>query len=206
MAIRLLRECWTERSCPTDRKRWDERKGRQTLSPSLTETVLPCQFALRERIVASIRSKDSDSLIFGFRQMLKGICDGEPRFLLRHSILFNIDRHFSYHNNLTVLSTLGSYYEEPRSCFLTVNSEFSATPRACSGCLPRRRISVDVRCRNSLTEPMMLRTSRSSLPPPLKSLGFGVPYFNTFLRLVTERKPLRKKSPYFFPPGYFKAQ
>eukprot|EP00439_Symbiodinium_sp_Y106_P035035 s859_g4.t1 len=37
------------------------------------------EFALRERIVASIRSKDSDSLIFGFRQMLKGICDGEPR-------------------------------------------------------------------------------------------------------------------------------
>ncbi|CAE7568079.1 unnamed protein product [Symbiodinium sp. CCMP2456] len=35
------------------------------------------EFALRERIVASIRSKDSDSLIFGFRQMLKGICDGE---------------------------------------------------------------------------------------------------------------------------------
>ncbi|CAE7028467.1 unnamed protein product, partial [Symbiodinium sp. KB8] len=34
-------------------------------------------FALRERIVASIRSKDADSLIFGFRQMLKGICDGE---------------------------------------------------------------------------------------------------------------------------------
>ncbi|OLP82423.1 hypothetical protein AK812_SmicGene36928 [Symbiodinium microadriaticum] len=35
------------------------------------------EFALRERIVASIRSKDADSLIFGFRQMLKGICDGE---------------------------------------------------------------------------------------------------------------------------------
>ncbi|CAE7728066.1 unnamed protein product [Symbiodinium sp. CCMP2592] len=33
--------------------------------------------ALRERIVASIRSEDADSLIFGFRQMLKGICDGE---------------------------------------------------------------------------------------------------------------------------------
>ena len=27
--------------------------------------------------MASLRSKDSDSLIFGFRQMLKGICDGE---------------------------------------------------------------------------------------------------------------------------------
>ena len=35
------------------------------------------QAELRDRIVASLRSKDSDSLIFGFRQMLKGICDGE---------------------------------------------------------------------------------------------------------------------------------
>ncbi|CAE7823072.1 unnamed protein product [Symbiodinium sp. CCMP2456] len=35
------------------------------------------EFALREWIAASLQSKDSDSLIGGFRQMLKGICDGE---------------------------------------------------------------------------------------------------------------------------------
>ena len=35
------------------------------------------EFAVREWIAASFQSQDSDSLIAGFRQMLKGICDGE---------------------------------------------------------------------------------------------------------------------------------
>eukprot|EP00439_Symbiodinium_sp_Y106_P011854 s5971_g1.t2 len=35
------------------------------------------EFAVREWIAASFQSQDSDSLIEGFRQMLKGICDGE---------------------------------------------------------------------------------------------------------------------------------
>ncbi|CAE7262570.1 unnamed protein product, partial [Symbiodinium necroappetens] len=34
-------------------------------------------FAVREWIAASFQSQDSDSLIAGFRRMLKGICDGE---------------------------------------------------------------------------------------------------------------------------------
>ena len=35
------------------------------------------EFTLRDCVTASFQSKDSDSLISGFRQMLKGICDGE---------------------------------------------------------------------------------------------------------------------------------
>ena len=35
------------------------------------------EFAVREWIVASFQSQDSDSMIAGFRQMLKGICDGD---------------------------------------------------------------------------------------------------------------------------------
>ncbi|CAE7543048.1 unnamed protein product [Symbiodinium natans] len=42
---------------------------------------------LRDRIEASLRSKDSDSMIFGFRQMLKGICDGA--LLLDSSLQIN---------------------------------------------------------------------------------------------------------------------
>ncbi|CAE7896122.1 unnamed protein product [Symbiodinium microadriaticum] len=45
----------------------------------LVSCALPLifEFAVREWIVASFQSQDSDSLIAGFRQMLKGICDGE---------------------------------------------------------------------------------------------------------------------------------
>eukprot|EP00439_Symbiodinium_sp_Y106_P029007 s5971_g3.t1 len=45
----------------------------------LVSIALPIifEFAVREWIVASFQSQDSDSLIEGFRQMLKGICDGE---------------------------------------------------------------------------------------------------------------------------------
>ncbi|CAE7773654.1 unnamed protein product, partial [Symbiodinium necroappetens] len=45
----------------------------------LVSCALPVifEFAVREWIVASFQSQDSDSLIAGFRQMLKGICDGE---------------------------------------------------------------------------------------------------------------------------------
>ncbi|CAE7823080.1 unnamed protein product [Symbiodinium sp. CCMP2456] len=46
---------------------------------SLAYLAIPlfCEFAVREWIVASFQSQDSDSLVRGFRQMLKGICDGE---------------------------------------------------------------------------------------------------------------------------------
>ncbi|CAE7682793.1 unnamed protein product [Symbiodinium sp. CCMP2592] len=46
---------------------------------SLAYMAIPLffEFAVREWIVASFQSQDSDSLIEGFRQMLKGICDGE---------------------------------------------------------------------------------------------------------------------------------
>ncbi|CAE7823090.1 unnamed protein product [Symbiodinium sp. CCMP2456] len=45
----------------------------------LVSIALPVifEFAVREWIVASFQSQDSDFLIEGFRQMLKGICDGE---------------------------------------------------------------------------------------------------------------------------------
>ncbi|CAE7682810.1 unnamed protein product [Symbiodinium sp. CCMP2592] len=46
---------------------------------ALVYTAIPLFFelAVREWIAASFQSQDSDSLIEGFRQMLKGICDGE---------------------------------------------------------------------------------------------------------------------------------
>ena len=46
---------------------------------SLAYMAIPLlfEFAVREWIAASFQSQDSDSLIEGFRQMLKGICDGE---------------------------------------------------------------------------------------------------------------------------------
>ena len=47
----------------------------QTLVCNVVPFLL--EFTLRECISASFQSKDSDSLISGFRQMLKGICDGE---------------------------------------------------------------------------------------------------------------------------------
>ena len=61
---------------------FEEPNSRLVMSASVQALVymaipLFFEFAVREWIAASFQSQDSDSLIGGFRQMLKGICDGE---------------------------------------------------------------------------------------------------------------------------------